>query len=66
MPKTRITIEVDFEWDESGTWEASKVTVGPELDKDTLYGFFESDEHFFELDNKLYEHMARMPDVPEA
>lgn len=62
MPKTKITIEVEFEWDEDGTWSEHTVTVGPELDKDTLYGFFESDENFFELDRNLYFHMAEMDD----
>lgn len=60
--KAKITIEVDFEWDETGTWESSTVTVGPELDKKTLYGFFESDTNFFELDMKLYKHMEKMDD----
>jgi hypothetical protein len=62
MPKTKIIVEMDFEWNGEGTWHTHKVTVGPELDKDTLYGFFESDEHFFGLDDALYDHMSDMED----
>lgn len=61
--KAKITVEVEIEWDETGTWEPySKVTVGPQLDKATLYGFLECDSNFFELDDKLYYHMSEMED----
>lgn len=60
--KAKITVEVELEWDETGTWETHKVTVGPELNKETLYGFLECDSDFFELDNKLYYHMDEMDD----
>jgi hypothetical protein len=61
--KAKITVEVDLEWNEDGTWENHTVTIdGPALDKKELYHFLECDSHFFELDDKLYMHMAKMED----